>query len=327
MSKRLLIVISLLLVTVGCVKKEYKFNLSNDVVIIDQSLEEFSNSMLEDVVTLTYGEDKQSLETVTVEGNINLEKIGNYPVTLLASHKGQSASTEVVISVIDRQKPELHIFENELLVHIDEELEINASNFLINLTDGINGQISSRIKVVGEYNLDEVGSYEVTLNGSDEAGNEVSEEITIRVTDIIDEKAQYLYKKAITVARGEAYVFKNNDKKAEIINLEDSLAIFTPTHSSQFLWFSGINGDYKPKQSGAKLTLENGNYYADYSGFDELKGYKNTNLKLQQEVENYRHYVAESTYGLNGEEEVKLTKFSIRKIDGVWLVDEFYLQY
>lgn len=327
MLKKALIIAAVFLLLVGCVRKEYKFNLSNDLIIIDQSEEDFSVSMLEDSVTLTYGDQVHSLDNVEVEGQVNLKTIGNYDITLMSSYKTNFTSVEVTISVIDRKSPELHIFENELLVHVDEDIEINSKNFLINLTDGINGQISERIKVVKDYDLNKVGTYNVELLGSDESGNETFENITIRVTDIIDEKALYLYKKSIKVAQGEAFVFKNNDKDAEIINLDDALAIFTPNHKSQFMWISGVTGEYNPKQSGAKLSVEDGKYYADYSMFEDLKGYKNTKLKVVYEVENYRHYIAESTYQVNGKEETKITKFIIKKIDGVWLVEEFYLQF
>lgn len=327
MLKKTLIIIGLLLLTAACAKKDYQFNVSNDLLIIDQVKDDFSLDMLEDSITLTYGDEQQPFDEVDYEGIVDLETIGTYPITLTSTYKGQVASTDVTISVIDRKKPILHIFESELLVHIDEDIEINSKNFLINLTDGINGQISDRIKGVGDYDLSTVGTYAIQLVGSDESGNEVAEDVTIRVTDIIDEKALYLYKKSVTVAKGEAFVFKNEDDKAEVLNLYDALSVFSPTHRNQMLWFAGLNGEYKPKQSGFQLSESNGDYYVDYSKFEELLGYKNTNLKLQQEVGNYRHYVAESTYQANGDEEIKLTKFSIRKIDGVWLVDEFYLQY
>lgn len=327
MYKKILLVFIMLIVLTGCFKKEYEFTLNNDVVIVDQSKDEFSVKMLEDAVTLTYGEEVTDLENVLVAGEVDLSKIGTYPISLSVNNDDSKAKTQLTVSVVDRKDPTLHIFEKELLVYIDEEIEINSQYFLIDLTDGVNGVISDRIEVQGKYDLNKVGSYPVLIVGKDESGNEVSEDINIRVTDIFEEKAYYLYEKAIKVAKGEAYVFKNDDMDAEIVNLDNALSVFTPTHKSQLLWYSGVNGTYQPKQSGAKLTIKDNKYYADYSLFEQLKGYKTTSLELQQEVENYRHYLAKSTYEVNGEEEVYLTKFSVRKIDGVWLVDEFYLQY
>lgn len=327
MGKRLLAVLFLSLLLIGCIKKEYEFTVSSDVIIYDQSEDDFTIDLLQDYVTLTYGEEKQDLSQVEIIGNVNLSKINNYPITLKVANSENAKTVDLVVSVIDRKKPELHIFESEFLINIDEDIEINSKNFLINLTDGINGLINDRIEVVGDYDPKQVGVYEVSLLGKDASGNEVLEDITIRVSDIIEEKALYLYKKAIKVTRGEAFVFRENNENLEILNLEESLALFTPTHRSQFLWFAGVEGTYNPKQSGANIIFEENKYYADYSGFEEIMGYQNTKLRLQQEVDNYRHYIAESTYDFNDLEQVRLTKFSIRKIEGVWFVDEFYLQY
>ncbi len=327
MGRKLLTVVILLLIMAGCVKKEYKFIVSDDVIIFDQTDQKFSTALLDDFVTLTYGEEKQDLSSIEVIGNVDLSKINNYPITLKVDNSENAESVDIIVSIIDRQKPEFHIFESELLVHIDEEIEINSKNFLINLTDGINGQINDRIEVIGDYDLSKVGVYQVKLLGKDVSGNEVLEDIVIRVTDIIEEKALYLYKKAIKVTQGEVFVFSENNENLEIINLQDSLNLFTPTHRNQFLWFAGVDGTYNPKQSGANVSFKDGKYFADYSKFEQIAGYQNTKLRLQQEVDNYRHYVAESLYVFNEKEQVRLTKFSIRKIDGVWFVDEFYLQY
>lgn len=325
--KKTLMVITVLLLMVGCLNKEYKFNVSNDLIIIDQSEEEFKVEMLDEHITLTYGEQEEALDDVEVEGDIDLSKIGSYDITLLATHKSSLATTNLTISVVDRQDPKLHIFEKELLVAIDEDIEITSNHFFINLTDGINGEISDRIKVEESYDLNKEKTYPVTLVGSDESGNEVSEDITIRVTDIIDEKALYLYKKAKLAANGEAFVFKDNNDKNEILNFNDTLAIFTPNYRGHFLYISGATGTYNPKQSGVKLKLKDDKYYADFSEYEQLNGYKKTKLKGQYEDDNLRTYIAESTYEINDEEEVKLAKFSIKKIDGAWLIEEFYLEY
>lgn len=325
--RRSIMIITILLIMVGCLNKEYKFKVSNDVIIIDQSENDFSISMLDEYVTLTYGEKEEDLTNVEVEGNVDLSKIGSYNITLRATHKSSLATTDLTISVIDRTAPTLYVFEKELLVYIDEEIEISSSHFFINLTDGINGQISERIEVDKNYDLNAVGTYPVTLIGKDASGNETLENITIRVTDIIDEKAIYLYKKARLAAQGDAFVFLNNDVSAEIMNLNDTLAIFTPNYSRHFLWISGLTGTYNPQQSGVKLKIDDNKYYADFSEYEPLKGYKKTKLNLKYEDDNLRIYTAESTYDIDGEEVVKLAKFTIKKIDGAWLIDEFYLQY
>lgn len=327
MYKKSLIALSLLLLLVGCVKKNYEFTLSSDVFIVDQSREKFSYDQIKHLITLTYGEEEVSLDDVLFQGRVDLEKIGNYPVNIYIEDNSKSAETSLTVSVVDRKSPTIHLFEEELLISVDEEVEVSSKNFLIYLTDGINGQINERIKVVGDYNTDEVATYQVDLVGTDLSGNEERVSIPLRITDIMEEKALYLYKKARKVVSGDVFIFENDDKSKPILNFEDSLEIFTQKHKNQYLWFSGLEGDYQPKQSGAKISLKDNDYYADYSLFEKQEEYKNTKLKLSEESEDYLYYIAESTYEIDGEEVVKLAKFNLKKVDGVWRVDEFYLQY
>lgn len=327
MRRKSLIALSFLLLFVGCVKKNYEFTLSSDVFIVDQSREDFSYDEIKHLITLTYGEEEISLDDVSFQGSVDLEKIGNYPVSIYIEDNNKSAETSITVSVVDRKSPTMHLFEEELLIHVDEDVNVSSKNFLIYLTDGINGQINERIKVGGDYNLDEVATYQVELIGTDFSGNEERVSIPLRVTDIMEEKALYLYKKARLVINGDVFIFKDDDKTKPILNFEDSLEIFTESHKSHYLWFSGLQGDYQPKQSGAKITLKEGEYYADYSLFEKQEGYKNTKLKLTEEGEDYLNYIAESTYEIDGEEVVKLAKFNLKKVEGVWRVDEFYLQY
>ena len=315
------------LLLVGCNKKDLSFNVENDLIIIDQSEEDFSLEMISDQVSLIYGEDEKSLKEVSFSNNVDLSKIETYSVTLFADYKGQSAKEDITISVVDRKKPILHLFEEELLVHRDEEVEISSQDFLIFASDGINGNISDRIKVIGDYDLNEVGSYDVLLKVSDTSGNEVSDNVKIRVTDILEEKALSLYNKARTVSKGETLLFLNENQDRPVINLEESLSLFTENHKEHFLWLSGINGQYQADKSGMNLSIKDGKYYADLSQYEDVNGYQNTTLEKNRESENFNTYLAKSFYKDNGDEVEKLTKYSIKKIDGKWLVSEFYLQY
>lgn len=325
--KKASLILILSFVMMACVHKQYNFKVTNDLVIVDQSEKDFSLEMLENYVTLFYGEQTVDLDKVDIEGTVDLSKIDNYDITLKIVDNKSEAFADLTISVVDRKAPKFYIFENELLVHIDENLEINSKNFFINLDDGLNGLINERISVDQKYDLSKRETYNITLIGKDESGNQVTQDISLRVTDLIDEKAQYLYKKARILAFGEAFVYKNDDVNEEIVNFEDALAVFTPNYRNHFLWISGVTGLYNPIQSGVKIKYDQGKYYADLSEHKLLSGYKNTKLDLKYEDENLRIYAAQSTYQIDGKDEVKVAKFAIKKIEGVWLVDEFYLQY
>lgn len=326
MLKRTLVLLICLILLSACGIKEYTFQVKDEIIVFQQSDEKFDISMLEDYVALYYGESEESLvENAQIEGDVNLKQVGTYPISLYAAYKSRVSEVELNVLVVDIQKPTFHIFENELLVYIDEQLAIDSHNFFINLVDGINGQINNRISVEGDYTLDSIKTYPIKLVGTDESGNQTTADIKLRVTDIIDEKALYLYKKANLAAHGENFVFEDNNPNNKILNFQDALAVFTPNYREHFYWLSGITGTYNNEQSGVKLSFVDKDAYADFSEAKKINGYKQTKLTLQYETDNYRHYIARSYYAENDDEIVKLAKFVIRQIEGVWYVDEFYM--
>lgn len=317
--------ISILLV--GCFAKEYSFKLSDEVIFLDQSDEVFDLSMVEPYITLMYGDSEEPLTNAEYEGEVDLSKTGVYDITLSASHKSRKTSVELQVTVVDTIPPQFKNFEKELLVHIDEDIKLGSQYFFINLTDQYNGLLNDRITVEGSYDLKTVSTYPIELKGTDLSGNEAVEKINVRVTDIIDEKAQYLYDRSIIAAHGKSFVFNNNDKNDYILNIDNAFGIFTPNYKEHFYWLSGLTGDYNKKQSGVHLRMEDEKMYANYSEATKSNSYRQTKLEIQYEEENYRHYLATSYYDVDGKEEKRQAKFVIRKIDGVWLVEEFYMPY
>ena len=325
MSRRLGLLILLLLLLSSCTTTRYSFQVNNDLIYLEQSTENFDISMLNNSVLLFYGDEERPLhENVSVIGNVDLSKVGNYEITLSASYKNNVSEVELDVLVVDTKAPKFYIFEDELLVLSDEDLEINSSSFFINLVDGINGQINERIKIEGEYDLNTIKTYPITLIGTDDSGNDSSHEIKLRVTDLIDEKALYLYKKANLATSGGTFVFEDDNKANKILNFQDALAIFTPRYLNHFYWLSGLTGTYNPNESGVHLSFVDNDAYADFSQANKVVGYKQTTLSLQNKTDTRRHYIAKSTYKVDNKEEVRLSKFIIEKIDGIWLVEEFY---
>ena len=327
MFKRISFYLVLLFVLVGCFSKTYSFKVVNDVIVIEQTLEDFDLSMIENNVELYLGEGRVDLldADISVDGKLDLSTVGLYEVTLSAKSKTKKTEETINISVVDTQIPELLIFEKELLVLQGEEVALNAQEFFINLSDGINGLINSRITIEGDYDLSTVGVYPVEVVGIDDSGNVAREDINLRVTDLIDEKAFYLYHRANIAAHGKSLVFNHNNDHEKILNFDTAFNVFTPNYREHFFWLSGLTGDYNNKQSGVKLRNHDGDYYADYSEVRKVPGFKQTKLTIQYETDNYRHYLAESSYDVDGEEVIRNAKFVIRMIEGVWRVEEFYI--
>lgn len=325
MRKSLLSIILGALLLVSCTTLDLEIRVNSDIIILNQRDEDFNFSMIDEFVSVYYGDSEKKDATIEYEGDVNLREIGVYEIILTTNHKNKIAEKTIEITVVDTIKPEFLIFEKELLVYTGEQISIDSHNFFINLIDGLNGLINNRIKVDGEYDLKTVGTYPIKLVGTDVSGNEAEENMNVRVTDIIDEKALYLYEKANVAVHGKSFVFKDNDINLEIINEDDALAIFTPNYREHFLWLSGVTGTYNNKQSGVALKREDGNLYADYSLANKVNGYEKTKLTIQYETDTYRHYLAESFYMIDGEEVIKNSRFVIRNIDGIWLVEEFYM--
>lgn len=327
MFKRISFYLVLMFILVGCFSKTYSFKVVNDVIVIEQTLDDFDLSMIEKNVELYLGEGKVELtdSDVVVNGEIDLSKVGVYDVTLSAKSKTKKTEQNINISVVDTQIPELLIYEKELLVLQGEEITLDAQDFFINLSDGINGLINSRISIEGNYDLSTVGVYPVEVVGIDDSGNVAKESMNLRVTDLIDEKALYLFNRANIAAHGKSLVFNNNNDHEKILNFDTAFNVFTPNYREHFFWLSGLTGEYNNKQSGVKLSSNNGDYFADYSEARKVAGYQQTKLTIQYETDNYRHYLAESSYDVDGEEVIRNAKFVIRMIDGAWIVEEFYI--
>lgn len=328
MFKRISILVLSLLVLVGCFSKEYTFEIKNEIIVLNQSAEEFEIAMLEPYISVYYGDNAVDfIEVVEYEGEVDLAHVGIYDIELSASHKNKTTYLEISVNVVDTIAPEFYVFEKELLIYEGEDIEVSSENFFINLNDKFNGLINERMKVEGEYDLAVNKSYPIILSGVDSSGNSAEYPINVRVTDLIDEKAQYLYEKAILAANGKTLIFNNDDNKEFIINSKNAFNVFTPSYLEHFFWLSGITGEYNNKQSGVNLSIEDGKMFADFSKANKVNGYEQTSLEIQYETENYRHYLATSFYNEDGKETKKLSRFVIRKVDGLWLVDEFYIPY
>lgn len=326
--KRILIIVLMLFVLVGCITKEYSFKVLNENIIFEQSETQFHVSMLKDKVQVFLGEKETNFDAVSYSGDIDLLKVGQYEISLNATNKNKVSKLPLVINVVDTVKPEFLLFENEFLIYKNELIQMISDYFFINLVDGPNGIINERMSFEGSVNKELAGLYPVTLIGQDLSGNKVEHDVNVRVTDIIDEKAMYLYQRAIKAAHGETLVFKKNDPSLQIINFDTAFNVFTPNYRSHFMWLSGINGTFNPKQSGVQLFKDHDNMmYASIKPSMDADKYVGTSLSIQNEDEGYRHYIATSTYKNNEETFTRIYKFIIRELDGIWHVEEFYMPY
>lgn len=341
MRRKVIVSISML-VLVGFVLfnffngSQLEINVTDEPIIIDQQNKEMTPEMLEEFLEIRNGETVIPLEEgLEILDPINLKDLGEYQVDVKASYKNRSSHKELTITVVDREPPKLIINDEEMLVYKGEKVKLSPDYFFINAYDGINGLINDRVEFKGKVDFNKVGKYDVEIIAKDKSGNETQEDLTIRVTDNIDEMAKYLYDRSIKFFHGDYFVHKDLDKEQPILNFEQGSVLLSERQLSHFAWLSGLNGEYNPVQSGIELSYdENDNLFGDTSKHKHSERYKETKLDLVNEDSGYRHYNAVSFYEEknkdNKTEKDKSgykRKFVVVNVDGQWLVDEFYLPY
>jgi len=117
--------------------------------------------------------------TVTVVGEVNTSKVGNYTLTYSATDSaGNHATIQRVVNVVDTTPPTMTIVG-------DNPMEVSQGTPFIDpgvkVTDNIDSNLT--VTVVGEVNTSKVGSYTLTYSATDSAGNHATIERIVNVVD------------------------------------------------------------------------------------------------------------------------------------------------
>lgn len=115
---------------------------------------------------------------VTKEGDANLSKIGEYPVTYTASYNGKSKSVKVNFKVVDKTPPAINLKGgNEIHWRLGKEFKDPGYTAI----DDVDGDVSSNVTVEGNVDINTEGSYTLTYKVKDSSGNEATVERTVVV--------------------------------------------------------------------------------------------------------------------------------------------------
>lgn len=124
--------------------------------------------------------EKDYKNEVKVESSLDTDEPGSYYIRYEVSLKylGLSKILQRKIKVVDTTPPEL-VIDSEKEIHIPEKSDYTLPTY--KATDIVDGDITEKVKIDSNLNLDEQGTYEVKYSITDSSGNKTEDKITIYV--------------------------------------------------------------------------------------------------------------------------------------------------
>ncbi|MCP4056684.1 MAG: DUF5011 domain-containing protein [Pseudoalteromonas sp.] len=171
----------------------------------------YNNNDALQLVTATDNVDGDISSNIQVSGDVvDTNSVGTYLVTLNVSDAAGNAATPVNISinVVDTTAPVITLNDDNILdLEFGSAFRNNDVLRLVSATDNVDGDISPNIQVSGDVvDTNTVGTYVVTLNVSDAAGNAATAvNISINVVDSTAPVISLIGESNIDIYQGEIY--------------------------------------------------------------------------------------------------------------------------
>lgn len=237
--KLLIVILTIILVfLIYC--KESIDNIINDFHIKgkDVVVLEVGDEYKEEGAVATFNK-KDISDEIKIVSNIDTSKVGTYTVSYSYYLKyfkvGKTIQRKVVVE--DTQKPVLIInSEKEIHVGVGQVYNIPSAS----ATDNYDGDITNKIEIKSDLNLNEKGIYSVNYSVSDSNGNETKDKIIINV----EEKNAYI-DVSISEQRLNYYEYGKLVLSSDIVTGVNN---GTPT------------GNYRVLNKARNVTLKGANY-------------------------------------------------------------------
>ena len=237
--KLLIVILTIILVfLIYC--KESIDNIINDFHIKgkDVVVLEVGDEYKEEGAVATFNK-KDISDEIKIVSNVDTSKVGTYTVSYSYYLKyfkvGKTIQRKVVVE--DTQKPVLIInSEKEIHVGVGQVYNIPSAS----ATDNYDGDITNKIEIKSDLNLNEKGVYSVNYSVSDSSGNETTDKITINV----EEKNAYI-DVSISEQRLNYYEYGKLILSSDIVTGVNN---GTPT------------GNYRVLNKARNVTLKGANY-------------------------------------------------------------------
>lgn len=237
--KLLIVILTIILVfLIYC--KESIDNIINDFHIKEKDVVvlEVGDEYKEEGAVATFNK-KDISDEIKIVSNVDTSKVGTYTVSYSYYLKyfkvGKTIQRKVVVE--DTQKPVLIInSEKEIHVGVGQVYNIPSAS----ATDNYDGDITNKIEIKSDLNLNEKGVYSVNYSVSDSSGNETKDKIIINV----EEKNAYI-DVSISEQRLNYYEYGKLVLSSDIVTGVNN---GTPT------------GNYRVLNKARNVTLKGANY-------------------------------------------------------------------
>lgn len=116
---------------------------------------------------------------VEIQGKIDTNNYGEYILTYkVEDNSGNKTEVNRIVKIIDEIKPKIEC-ENEI-----SKFKIGEKNIIdCKAIDNFDGDITKKIKIKGDYDINTPGKYKIIYEIIDDAGNKETKEHTIEIYD------------------------------------------------------------------------------------------------------------------------------------------------
>ena len=123
---------------------------------------------------------KNITKNIKVSNNLDTSHVGNYKYTYTIKYKKVSKSIIRKVKVVDKNRPSIEL-NGEKEITIYKGSEYKEPGFKAN--DNYDGDITSKVKVDSNVDINKIGDYKIIYSIKDSSGNENSVERIIKVIE------------------------------------------------------------------------------------------------------------------------------------------------
>lgn len=139
---------------------------------------------------------------VTVEGTVDLTKLGTYELRYTAEYEGMVSDTVRMVRVVDSMRPEITLVgEETVTLPVGAEYQESGCSAM----DNYNGDLTESITVSGKLDPAVPGSYTLKYQVSDESGNMAQTWRTVIYVDVTAPEITLLGDAAMELDNGAVY--------------------------------------------------------------------------------------------------------------------------
>lgn len=150
---------------------DLKLNGDNEITI--NLLDEYKD---EGATSSFRNEDISNL--IETENKIDINKVGSYEIIYKIGYKNKYKEIKRIINVVDNISPEITLKgKKELTIYLNTKY----SDAGVNATDNYDGDITNKVEVDNNVNVDEIGEYLVNYKVADSSGNETTAKRVVKV--------------------------------------------------------------------------------------------------------------------------------------------------